>query len=267
MRGVTSALRAELRQLGRPRFLLLVAAAAATIAAFVSGAAVSSASAAAPPAGGPGPLASLGEVLSAGGQVIGVRAAATLLGLVALTIGVLGMGQELKSGTIRNLLLRHPARRSLLLGKLAGQLLLVLGTVVVAVAAGSLTSWVAATVRGVSVSAWLSAAGFGHIAGAIGGLTLSGLLYLVVGATLALAVRAPAPAIVLGAAWLVAGEALVRMLASGVGSWLPGGVAGEVVNGGTSSVPLAAGLGVLVAWIAVLVLASVTAFDRMEVTA
>ncbi|HZS15932.1 MAG TPA: ABC transporter permease [Candidatus Dormibacteraeota bacterium] len=155
------------------------------------------------------------------------------LGIFALGIVAVATAQEYSHGTLRSLLVREPRRIRLLAGKTLANLVYVCGSVVVASVVALLLALVIAPGKGITTSGWLGS-GLGSTASTIGNMALASAGFGVFGALLALVVRAPAPAVIGGVAWIIPAENLLTRAWPNVGHWLPGQQLSAVVAGGNT---------------------------------
>jgi ABC-2 type transport system permease protein len=153
-------------------------------------------------------------------------------GALALALGALVAGSEFGWGTVKTLLTQGPGRLAVAAGHLAALTVWIVGTVVLLFALSAVSSVVIAWVEGTSIS-FPSA---GHMAVGVLGGSLVLLVWAVLGAVLAVAVRGVALPIGLGIVWALGVENLVSAMASSVLSalqpirdLLPGVNAGSLV--------------------------------------
>ncbi len=218
--------------------------------------------------GGGGPLARTSgatgpaALATASGSVQGVVDVSKLLGVVVLVLAALAVTNEYTYGTLKNSLVRHPDRPSLLRGKIAAIALNATALAVLAVVAGFVVSLIAGSINGTDMSAWTSAAGLGEIASALGAVLVSNLTFACLGVTLGVLLRSPALAVGIGLGWILIGEQLVGSLTS-FSDWLPG----QLVSGlgsGTTDIGLASGLIGVTVWIVGLVLIATAVFTTRD---
>jgi ABC-type transport system involved in multi-copper enzyme maturation permease subunit len=155
------------------------------------------------------------------------------LGIIALGVVAVAMAQEYSHGTLRSLLVREPRRVRLLAGKTLANLAYVAGSVLVASLVALLVALAIAPGKGITTSGWL-AAGLGTTVSTIGNTLIAAVGFGIFGALLALVVRAPAPAVIAGVAWILPIENLLARAWPNVGHWLPGQQLAAVVAGGNS---------------------------------
>jgi len=209
----------------------------------------------------------LAELARPGGLVLGLQRGGPLMGIVVLGIFAAAFGVEYSTGALRNLLVREPRRLEFLGGKYLA--LLVFGTVVVlACAAVSIgIAFAIAPSRGISTSAWASAAGVSAVWTAIWHLVLAALGFGTLGAALAVILRSPVAALAVGVAWILPAESILAAAWADGKYWLPGQLLQNLAAGGSASVPVGRTLITLgVYWVIVAVGTSVL-FLRRDVAA
>jgi ABC-2 type transport system permease protein len=207
----------------------------------------------------------LAQLATADGLASILASAATFIGVVALSVFAMSLASEYSQGTLRNLLVRQPRRVRLLAGKLVA--LASFSTIAVAVAgvAAVATALIVAPTQDISTSAWFTSAGWTALAGGLGNLLLATLGWGLVGALLALVLRAPAAAVGVGLAWALPGELLVTAAWADGARWLPGQLLDALAQGGTAAVTYGSA-GLLLALYGVVAVAAGTAlFTRRDV--
>ena len=186
------------------------------------------------------------------------------LGIVALGVVATATALEYTNGTLRNLLVREPRRMRLLAGKTAANLLYI----VLAVAAASIVALgvglIAAPTKGIDTSAWLNA-GLGDTVSTMGNLLLAGLGWGVLGALLAIVLRAPAAAVMVGIAWSLPVENLLTAAWSSVGHWLPGQQLTAIAASGNSVSSYGWALGLGAVFVTLAAVGGMTVFERRDV--
>jgi len=121
--------------------------------------------------------------------------------------------------------------------------------------------------RGISTSAWASAAGVSAVWTAIWHLVLAALGFGTLGAALAVILRSPVAALAVGVAWILPAESILAAAWADGKYWLPGQLLQNLAAGGSASVPVGRTLITLgVYWVIVAVGTSVL-FLRRDVAA
>jgi ABC-type transport system involved in multi-copper enzyme maturation permease subunit len=161
---------------------------------------------------------------------------APFLGLVSLAVCAVAVGMEYSNGTLRNLLVRQPARLRLLTGKLLALGSFVTLAVAVSYGIGLVAALLLVPGHGVSTSAWFTAGGVQSLLATAGNLLLATLAWAAYGAVLAIMLRSAAAAISLGLGYLLVGETLLSSVWSGGNQWLPRVLMVALGLGGTSEV-------------------------------
>jgi ABC-2 type transport system permease protein len=214
---------------------------------------------------GPGGGLTLAQLAASDGLASILASAATFIGVVALSVFATSIASEYSQGTLRNLLVRQPRRVRLLAGKLLALASFTALAVVVAGIAAVATALLVAPTQDVSTAAWFTSAGWTALAGGLGNLLVATFGWGLVGALLALVLRAPAAAVGVGLAWALPGELLVTAAWSDGARWLPGQLLDTLAQGGTAAVTYGwAGL-LLALYGVVAVVAGTTLFARRDV--
>lgn len=211
---------------------------------------------------GAGRTSTIDLLQSTSGWVEGVRGMVPLIGAIALVVAALSIAEEYSHGTWRNLLVRHPDRRSLLLGKMAALALVGTAVATFAVVVGAAVSFPLAWINDIDTSAWLTTNGVGALATTVGWVALATLFFATFGAGLAVWFRSPAPAVGIGLGWALLGEQLVGALTS-LGDWLPSSLASGLTQG-TLDTSNVIGAIALLAWTAALTVAAAVLFAARE---
>jgi hypothetical protein len=209
-----------------------------------------------------GALASLSQP---DGFATSLQKATVLLGVVSLGMVATAVAQDWSTGMLRSMLVREPRRLRLLAGKLAADL----GYTAVAVLAGLVVALLAALVVGpsqhIDTSQWLRS-GLGTTLSQLGLEALVALGFGALGAVLAMILRNPTAAVIVGVAWMLPVEGMLTRIWSSLEQWMPAHnltvIADRGAGGSMATALLAAG-GLVAAGIA----ASATLFRRGDVTA
>lgn len=207
----------------------------------------------------------LAQLATADGLASILASAATFIGVVALSVFAMSIASEYSQGTLRNLLVRQPRRVRLLAGKLVALASFTTIAVIVAGIAAVATALLVAPTQDISTTAWFTSAGWTALAGGLGNLLLATLGWGLVGALLALVLRAPAAAVGVGLAWALPGELLVTAAWADGARWLPGQLLDALAQGGTAAVTYGwAGL-LLALYAVVATVAGTALFTRRDV--
>jgi ABC-type transport system involved in multi-copper enzyme maturation permease subunit len=185
---------------------------------------------------GPGTNLTAAMVAASNGFTPLIVYTAPFLGLVSLALCAVAVGTEYSNGTLRNLLVRQPARLRLLTGKLLALGSFVTLAVVVSYGVGLVTALLLVPSHGVSTSAWFTAGGVQSLLATAGNLLLATLSWAAFGAVLAIVLRSAAAAISLGLGYLLVGETLLSNVWSGGNQWLPRELLVALGLGGTPEV-------------------------------
>lgn len=199
------------------------------------------------------------------GMFAGLQNFIGMLGIITLVVWAMGATTDYSSGLIRLLVQAEPSRWRLLLGKVvaltAFTCVAMLATVLIVVPlAPVIAHW-----TGVSTDAWSS----GMLGTVISGylhLTLSVILWGVVGLFVGMATRSAGIAIAIGIGYLMLFEGLAGMLLESTARWLPGEVFAVIASGGSADMAYGTAL-IVAAGYAVAALAASVVLSRRDVTA
>ena len=145
-----------------------------------------------------------------------------LLGIVALCIFASQTAQEYTYGTLRNLLVRQPARMKILAGKYISMVLFALLMVLLSLISSIAVAYILAGHAHVNTTAWTTSAGISALATALGNVLLSVASFGTVGMILGLLFRSPISAIATGVIWFLILENILAGVVSSTAKCLPG---------------------------------------------
>jgi len=200
------------------------------------------------------------------GMFAGLQTLLSMLGIVALVIWATAVTSDYASGLIRLLVQAEPRRGRLLGGKVVALTAftcvatLVTTMVVLPFAPGI------ASMAGVSTGAWSADMVRTVLEGYLQ-LTLSVLLWGVVGLFVGMVTRSSGLSIAIGIGYLMVFEGLAQMVLDSAGKWLPGSAFAAIASGGSADMTFATAVIVSAAYaVAALVIAAVS-FRRRDITA
>jgi ABC-2 type transport system permease protein len=260
-------IKAELLRLVRRRTMVVTAAAALLFSVVATLTVLSSAGDSAPGAGSRQGGTTLAALAGEGGGTEAFAVGASFVGfLVFVTIIALVAG-EFSGGTFRAMLLRQPHRLRVIVGKLAGILLVAAGVVAVAEVLTFLLALAVAPTQDISTSEWFSVGNL-EAAAQDYATVLAGVTgWAVFGTTLAVIFRSTPLALGVGFAWAGPFENIV------VDSWqagyqyFPGQVLGSLIRGGTLELGMGRAVATAALYTAVAATASLILVSRRDVTA
>jgi ABC-type transport system involved in multi-copper enzyme maturation permease subunit len=172
--------------------------------------------------GRPGEAITIETLSQAQGLVFGFKLVAFFLGVTALCVFASQTAQEYSLGTLRNLLVRQPARMKILAGKYISMAIfaiaLVLADAIVAVA----VSYGLAGHAKVATSAWFTVSAFAIFGKTFVNVLLATLAFGTFGMILGLLFRSPISAIATGVIWMLILENILSAVVSSTTKWLPG---------------------------------------------
>lgn len=234
------AIKSELIRLKRPSFLIggigvmAVFGALSTFIAF-SGAGTT----------GPGPAAlfpSEATLATSTGFVSGLGMGSQLMGIVALSLWAIAVASDYQTGLIRLLVQAEPSRIKLLVGKVTALLLLTLVGTALATLAAVGTAYLIAPAFDISTSAW-STDTLTTILEAYRNLSLSAIVWGIIGFTIATLSRSSGVAIAAGIGWIVVFEVMLQGVAADLADKMPGAMLAALAAGGTASIEFDTAIG------------------------
>jgi hypothetical protein len=258
------AFRSELIRMRRPTFLwvgLGVMTLFGALGSFISFAAMGTTGEA-----GPAALFPSEAVLEAsGGFVAGLGLASQLLGIVVLSLWAIAVASDYQTGLIRLLAQAEPGRFRLLLGKFAALLLFTLVGTLLATLSAAGAAYLLAPSFNVATSAWGSDT-LTTLLEAYRNLSLSMVVWGVIGFTIATLSRSAGLSIALGIGWVVVFETMFVGVAPDIADWMPGSILTALAAGGTPNIELETAVALAAAYmLAGIVIAGVVT-QRREIT-
>lgn len=185
---------------------------------------------------GPGSaLPSLFELEAAGGFLASLGLISTIVGLITLAFWALATAGDYSSGLIRVLVQAQPNRVRLLFGKVAALAMWTTIGTFVATAVATAASFVFAGPFDIDTALWSDGFVTEFLSGWLN-LTLSALVWGVVGLVIAAVTRSSGLAIAGGIGYLMVVENMIGLVAENAVDWMPGGVLSAVAGGGTATV-------------------------------
>jgi ABC-2 type transport system permease protein len=210
---------------------------------------------------------SIASLSAPDGFAAGMQRANELLGIVALGIVAIAVAQDYSTGMLRSMLMREPRRLRLLAGKLAADLAYAVAAVMLALAISLGVALAFGPSRGIDTSQWLHS-GLSTTLAQFGAEGLVALGFGLLGAVLAIILRNPATAVIVGFAWALPIEGLLSRLWSSLAQWLPVHQLDVIASRGQGQdASLATALLLAAAFAGAGVLISATLFHRSDVTA
>jgi ABC-type transport system involved in multi-copper enzyme maturation permease subunit len=198
------------------------------------------------------------EAFAVGASFAGFLVFVTFIALVAT---------EFSSGTFRSLLLREPHRLRVIVGKLAGLLVVAAAAVALFEACTFVLSLVIAPSQDISTRGWLSWNGLGAALTDYVNVLVGVVGWAIFGTTLAVIFRSAPLALGVGFAWAGPFENIV------VDSWqagfkvFPGQVLGSMIRGGTVELGMGRAVVTAMAYTAIAAAVSLMLVSRRDVTA
>lgn len=198
------------------------------------------------------------EAFAVGAAFVGFFVFVTVIGIMA---------GEFSGGTFRALLLRNPHRLRLIVGKLAGVLIVAAGAVAFAEAASFTLSLVVAPTKDVPTADWFSAAslaaGLRDYATVLAGVAG----WAVFGTTLAVVFRSVPVALAVGFAWAGPFENITVDSWAGGYRVFPGQVLASLIQGGTAELSLGRAAVTAAVYAALAAVVALSLVSRRDVTA
>ncbi|MEA3199479.1 MAG: hypothetical protein QOE90_907 [Thermoplasmata archaeon] len=212
------------------------------------------------------PLPTFAALAAQNGMVLPFGFAGGLLGLIALVLFAQSLGSEYRDGTLKVLLSREPRRLRLLAGKLAALACFVLVGVTLAFLLQSIAAFLMAGVRGISTASWTTWDAMQVEGGVLWRTCAATLAHGLLGAALAILLRAAAPAIGVGIGYTLLGEPLILLVWRDGRKWLPEQVFSAFAAGGNAALSFGAASLLATIYAAALLAAQGGVFWRRDVT-
>lgn len=210
--------------------------------------------------------ATLADLTSAGGGTAAFATAASFAGFLVFVTVIALVATDFSGGTLRAMLLRDPHRVRMIVGKLAGFLIVAASVVLVAEVSTLAVSWLVAPTQDISSSAWFSLEGLGAAATDYSTVLAGVAGWAVFGTTLGVIFRSTPLALGVGFAWAGPVENII------VESWptgfrfFPGQVLGSLIRGGTIELGFGRAVVTALAYTAVAFTATLLLMSRRDVT-
>ena len=218
------------------------------------------------PPGAPGvAFPTLAEMESPSGVMAGLGAAASMFGVVTLSLWAVATASDYSSGLIRLLVAAEPRRWRLLAGKVGALLIVTAAATTVAAIVNVLAVMPAAGAAGISTAAWGTDL-IAVIASAWVNLYLSLCVWGVLGLVIAVLTRSAAVAISIGVGYVLVVESLVKLLKDVPSDWLLGTTLGAVASGGTEAVAYGTALALALGYVTLGLVIAGAVFTRRDVT-
>lgn len=210
--------------------------------------------------------ATLADLTGAGGGTEAFATAASFAGFLVFVTVIALVATELSGGTFRAMLLRDPHRLRLIVGKLAGFLIVAAGVVALAEISTFFVSWTMAPSQDISTAAWFTFAGLGAAAGDFATVLAGVAGWAVFGTTLAVIFRSAPLALGVGFAWAGPFENIVAESWSTGYRFFPGQVLASLIRGGTFELGFGRAVFTAVVYTAIAATATLVLVSRRDVT-
>lgn len=256
-------IKSELIRLNRPSFLI---GGIGAMAAFGSISTIIGFAAAGKTGPGPGAyIPTVAALAASNGFTAGLMLAANLIGIIALSFWAIAVASDYSTGLIRLLAQAEPRRWRLLVGKALALVLYTLAGALAATLAAAGTALVCAPIFDVSTAAWGTDTLI-TLAEAFRNLSLSAIVWGVIGLLVALLTRSSGVAIAAGVGYVVIFENMIVAVASDAGKWLLGGTLTALAAGGTPAISLESALQLGSAYLVAGILISIAVMHFREIT-
>ncbi len=173
-----------------------------------------------------------------GGGTLAFATAASFVGFFVFVTFIALRGAEISGGTFRALLIRDPQRLRVLVGQVAGILVVAAGVIALAEVLTLVASVPMAAVRHVPTSGWFSVAALGDAVKNYATVLAGVAGWAVLGTTLAVVFQSAPLALGVGFVWAGPIEHLVANAWSPANHWFPGLVLQSLIAGGTTDLGL-----------------------------
>ena len=212
-----------------------------------------------------------GEIVSAltlsraDGLVYGFKIVSFFLGITALCVFASQTAQEYSLGTLRNLLVRQPARMKILAGKYCAMSIFAIALVLIDAIVAIGISYALAPHAKVTTTAWFTVSGLSLLGTTFINVLLSTIAYGTFGMILGLLFRSPISAIATGVIWSLILESILGVVVSSTTKWLPGQNFTNIAQGGSTDVGYKWSLFISLAYLAVAFSVVAVLFKRRDV--
>ena len=168
-------------------------------------------------------------------MVYGFKLVSFFLGITALCVFASQTAQEYTYGTLRNLLVRQPARMKILIGKWIAMSIFAKVLVIVTALVSIASSYALSGKGGVSTEAWLTSEGLHYFVLTLINIILATIGFGTLGMILGLLFRSPITSIAVGVLWTLILESILLAALPSTAPWLPGANIGNIAQGGGSN--------------------------------
>lgn len=200
------------------------------------------------------------------GMFAGLQNFVSMVGIVALVIWAMSVTTDYSSGLIRLLVQAEPSRLRLLGGKIVALTLFTCASTLVVTLAVLAVAPPLAAATDVSTAAWDTGLTGTVLTGYVQ-LTLSVVLWGIVGLLVGILTRSTGIAVGIGIGYLLVFEMVAGMLLDSAAKWLPGSVFTAIATGGGSDMSFAAAVALGAAYAGVAVGVSAVTHHRRDITA
>jgi ABC-type transport system involved in multi-copper enzyme maturation permease subunit len=228
-------MRAELRKLRRPTLLISTILVVSTLTALFTSIVFLRANSG-QGNGQRGEIISPATLSQAAGLVYGFKIVSFFLGITALCVFASQTAQEYSLGTLRNLLVRQPARMKILAGKYMAMSVFAIALVVIDAIVAIGISYALAPHSKVTTTAWLTSAALSLLGRTFFNVLISTIAFGTFGMILGLLFRSPISAIATGVIWSLILETILSGVISSTSKWLPASNFSNIGEGGSTDV-------------------------------
>lgn len=205
------------------------------------------------------------ELSLAKGSVTAIQSLGLFMGITVLCVFAAQISHEYTYGTLRNLLVRQPARFKLLCGKFAAMKSFSLLIAAVNLAVSVAIATYMASGAGVSTDLWFTSAGWGEIGRTFINIFISIVYFGIFGITLGLIFRSPIASISVGVIWSLILEGLLSLVNAKIPHWTPVTQFNVIAAGGDIEISYSDALTRGSAYIAVFTVISFFLFIKRDV--
>jgi ABC-type transport system involved in multi-copper enzyme maturation permease subunit len=202
---------------------------------------------------------------ASGGFVAGLGLASQLMGIGVLSFWAIAVASDYQTGLIRLLAQAEPSRLRLLLGKVAALLLFTLVGTLLATLAGAGTAYLLAPSFDISTSAWGTDTTV-TLLESFRDLSLSMIVWGVIGFTIATLSRSAGLSIAVGIGWVVVFETMIVGMAADVADWMPGSILTALAAGGTPNIEFETAVALAAVYTLAGIIISGAVTQRREIT-
>lgn len=203
------------------------------------------------------------DLSKSSGLFYGTKIIAPFLGVISFCLFAANFAQEYSNGTLKNLLVRHPNRITLIIGKITALFTFNFLLIILTSFLNVLLSYLLSNNGAIDTSTW-EVLSLSFLA-PLFNLLLAASVYGILGGFLAIVFRSSVMAISAGLIWFFVLETLMGFLSKSITRLMPGGNLANFADGGSSEMSFTHSASVVGAYAAVSAVVLLIIFDKRDV--